>query len=71
MFGQLFWPFIAVVVVLGIIGYFQLKKRNSKKEMEDITAMPSEAVENVNDLNDHFIRARYMDKDGEDSPPES
>ena len=66
MFGQIFWPFIGVVAVLGVVGLVQLKtakKGNGKQNEESV--LPERIVENVNDLNDRFNRARYQDKDGE------
>ena len=60
-FGKLFIGFLAVVVLLGIVGFImsiRAKKRGEEKEN------PSKDIfENVADLNDRFNRARYMDED--------
>ena len=64
-FGKLFIGFLAVVAVLAIIGFFQ-KRRDAKKGLlspED-EVLSQKTVDNVLDLNDHFNRARYQDKDG-------
>ena len=65
--GWFFVIFFAVVIVLGILGYF-LKKRNARKnpasQTEDEPFLSEEEVGNVHNLNDQFNRARYMDKDG-------
>ncbi len=65
-FGKLFFGFLALVLVLAIIGFF-LKKRDAKKapnapEEEEI--LSQKTVSNVADLNDWFNRARSMDQDG-------
>ena len=62
--GRLFLGFLAVVVILGIIGLvMRRRKTNAHPGGEEV--LPEEVVENVNDLNDSFNRARYMDKDGQ------
>ena len=62
--GRLFLGFLAVVVILGIIGLvMRHRKTNAHPDGEKV--LPEEVVENVNDLNDSFNRARYMDKDGQ------
>ena len=62
--GRLFLGFLAVVVILGIIGLvMRRRKANAHPDGEEV--LPEEVVENVNDLNDSFNRARYMDKDGQ------
>lgn len=62
--GRLFLGFLAVVVILGIIGLvMRRRKTNTHPDGEEV--LPEEVVENVNDLNDSFNRARYMDKDGQ------
>lgn len=59
-FGILFLGFFAVVVVGILIGLFlflRAKKQGTVEAQKDPT-------ENAADLNDHFNRARRMDKDG-------
>ncbi len=66
-FGKLFFGFLVVVAVLGIIGLF-LKKRDVKKGVcspEEDELLSTKTVENVLDLNDRFNRARYQDQDGQ------
>ena len=63
MFAKFFIIFFAILVVLGVIGLW-MKKRGTKGEVsgrED--PMSEKNVDNVNDLNDLFNRARYMDRD--------
>ena len=64
-FGKLFIGFLAVVAVLAIIGFFQ-KRRDAKKGLlsPEEEVLSQKTVDNVLDLNDHFNRARYQDKDG-------
>lgn len=70
-FGKLFFGFLAVVAVLGIIGFI-LAKRKAAREgteydlREEAEVLPEKVVDNVFDLNDRFNRARYMDEDKED-----
>ena len=61
--GMLFLGFLAVVVILGIIGLV-MRRRRSGEHPDTDEALPEKVVENVNDLNDTFNRARYMDQDG-------
>ena len=65
-FGKLFIGFLAVVAVLAIIGFFQ-KRRDAKKGLlsPEEEVLSQKTVDNVLDLNDHFNRARYQDKDVE------
>ena len=60
MIGRFMLIFIIVVVVLGIIGIWMLKRN---KGGAGRTTSRSD-TENVADLNDRFNRARYMDQDG-------
>lgn len=60
MFAKFFILFFSVLIVLGLIGLW-MKKRSGSQEEED--PMSEKNVNNVNDLNDHFNRARYMDED--------
>ncbi len=63
-FGKLFFGFLAVVLVLAIIGFF-LKRRDAKRgEASPEEVLSQQVVGNVADLNDHFNRARFMDQDG-------
>ncbi len=66
-FGKLFFGFLAVVVILAILGFF-LKRRDARENPsapgEDESFFSEKEVGNVQDLNDHFNRARYMDEDG-------
>ena len=64
--GKLFVGFLAVVAVLGIVG-FVLKKRAAQgkgdgSRQEEL--LSEKVVENVFDLKDRFNRARQMDRDG-------
>ncbi len=61
MFAKFFIIFFAVLIVLGVIGLVMKKRSASQKDRGD--PMSEENVGNVNDLNDIFNRARYMDKD--------
>ena len=59
MIGRFMLGFLAVVVVLGIIGIWMQKRKkagNSGTSRSD--------TENAADLNDRFNRARYMGQDG-------
>ena len=60
MIGRFMLIFIIVIVVLGIIGIWMLKRN---KGGTGRNASRSD-TENVADLNDRFNRARYMDQDG-------
>ncbi len=66
-FGKLFFGFLAAVLILAILGFF-LKRRDARRDpsaQEEESAFFSEKeLGNVQDLNDHFNRARYMDEDG-------
>ena len=63
--GKLFFIFLGVCVALGVLGWL-LSRRDKKRGTAPgaDAALPEETVENVNDLNDQFNRARYMDRDG-------
>ena len=65
-FGKLFFGFLALVLVLAILGFF-LKKRDAKMgyTSPEEDALSQKTVSNVADLNDDFNRARYMDQDGQ------
>ena len=65
-FGKLFFGFLAVVLVLAILGFF-LKRRDAKKNgpSDEEEVLSQKVVSNVTDLNDNFNRARYMDQDGQ------
>ena len=64
-FGKLFFGFLAVVLVLAILGFFLKRKdrRDGAAQEEDL--LSQRTVGNVADLNDHFNRARFMDQDGQ------
>ena len=64
-FGKLFFGFLAVVLVLAILGFF-LKRRDAKNGIDagEEEVLSQKAVSNVADLNYDFNRARYMDEDG-------
>ena len=59
--GEILLIALAVIVVIGAIG-FLMKKRNPGKESGE--AAMEKAMDNVVDLNDRFNRARQMDRDG-------
>ena len=60
--GMLFLGFIAVVVILGVVGLLLRKRNGAEKSGEEV--LSQKIVDNVNDLNDQFNRARYMVRDG-------
>lgn len=64
-FGGLFFGFLAVVLVLAILGFF-LQRRDKKTGQlsPEEDPLSQRTVSNVADLNDDFNRARYMDQDG-------
>ena len=64
-FGKLFFGFLAIVLVLAILGFF-LQKRDARKghALPEEDVLSQKTVENVADLNDLFNRARAMDQDG-------
>ena len=59
--GEILLIALAVIVVIGAIG-FGMKKRNPGKESAE--ASMDKAMDNVIDLNDRFNRARQMTQDG-------
>ena len=65
-FGKLIIGFLAIVAVLGIIGLV-MRKRAAKKgapvEDESDEIIPMKTLENVQNVNDRFNRARYMSED--------
>lgn len=61
MIGRFMLGFLAVVVVLGIIGIW-MQKRNKANESGAESSRSD--TENAADLNDRFSRARYMGQDG-------
>ena len=66
-FGKLFFGFLAAVVLLAILGFFlsrRDKKMNPSAPEEGAAFFSEKEVGNVNNLNDQFNRARYMDEDG-------
>lgn len=71
-FGELFFGFLAVVVVLGIIGLIMTKRKAARSKdkhdpQEEAEVLPEKVLDNVLDLNDRFNRARYMDTDQDDA----
>ena len=62
-FGKLFFGFLLLVAVLALIGYLQTRRSPADKAEDEV--LSQKTVDNVLDLNDHFNRARYQDKDGE------
>ena len=59
-FGKLFIGFLAVVVILGIVGFIMSIRAKKRGEAENSS---KDVLENVADLKDCFNRARYMDED--------
>lgn len=59
--GEILLIALAVIVVIGAIGFW-MKKRNPGKESAE--ASMDKAMDNVVDLNDRFNRARQMTQDG-------
>ena len=71
-FGKLFVGFLAVVAILGIIGFIISKRRAARSKdrhdpQEEAEALSGKVIDNVLDLNDRFNRARYMDNDRDDA----
>ena len=67
MFAKFFIIFFSVLIVLGVIGLWMRRRdaeRNPGAKEEDETFFSEKEVGNVNNLNDRFNRARYMDGDG-------
>ena len=66
--GKLFVGFLALVAVLGIVGFVLIRVRAARegvsRQQAEEELLPKKADENVADLRDRFNRARYMDKDG-------
>ena len=68
MFGEIFFGFLGVVGVLGLIGLWMIrrdKKKGIVSSPEEDELISDKTLENGADLNGGFVRARYMDKDGE------
>ena len=59
--GEILLIALAVIVVIGAIG-FRMKKRNPGKESGE--AAMDKAMDNVVDLNDRFNRARQIGQNG-------
>lgn len=55
--GEILLLAAAVLAVLAGIGVWQQKRHGEKPKDQD------KVIDNVVDLNDRFIRARYMDQD--------
>ena len=67
MFAKFFIIFFAALIVLGAIGLW-MRKRDAKTDpdrREDEAFFSEKEAANVQDLNDRFNRARYMDRDGQ------
>ena len=65
--GKLFTAFIAVVVLLGIVGWAIARRKAANKGAladDQDQVLSEKTVNNVFDLKDRFNRARYMDEDG-------
>lgn len=66
-FGKAFFAFLAVVILLGIVGWIITKRRadreGSPADGQD-EVLSEKTVNNVLDVNDRFQRARHMDQDG-------
>ena len=66
--GKLFVGFLALVAVLGIVGFVLIRSRAARegvsREQAEEELLPKKTDENVADLRDRFNRARYMDRDG-------
>ena len=62
MLGKIFTIFLAVFIVLGVIGYV-ISRRRAKKGEGD--GLPDHGFDNLVDLKDRFNRARYMNRDAE------
>ena len=63
MIAKFFIIFISLLVVLGAIGLWMV--RRDRKDDPNDDPLSERNVENVNDLQDRFNRARYQDRDGE------
>jgi hypothetical protein len=60
-FGMIALGALAVFAVYCIVGLIQMVRAKRRGE----TLESQGQTENVADLNDHFIRARYMSEDGD------
>ena len=60
--GQLLLGFLAIIVLLAVVGFRMKKKRGG--DPDETEKAQEKVLENVTDLNDRFNRARYMDQDG-------
>ena len=63
MFGKLFWGFLIVIAVLGVIGFLQMKRQQARTGKKDENQLSDKTWDNVVDLRDRFNRAREMDQD--------
>ena len=67
MLGQVFIPIFAVFLLMFVIGIVMAiiwKKKKPEEYRKAEEMLSQRTVDNVNDLNDRFNRARYMDQDG-------
>ncbi len=64
--GKLFIGILAVAAVLAAVGFWMARRAKKKGEdfPEQEEVLSEKTVGNVQDLNDRFNRARYMDEDG-------
>ena len=66
--GKLFLEFMALVLALGLLGGW-MHRRDAKKrpgvQTDEDEFFSEKEVGNVQNLNDWFNRARYMDEDGQ------
>ena len=63
MFAKFFIIFFSLLIVLALIGFWMKKRNVGDGEAGKDDPLSEMNVGNVNDLNDRFNRARYMDRD--------
>ena len=63
MIAKFFIIFFSLLIVLALIGFWMKKRNVGDREAGKDGPLSEKNVSNVNDLNDLFNRARYMDRD--------
>ena len=63
MFAKFFIIFFSLLIVLALIGFWMKKRHAGDSGAGKDDPLSEKNVSNVNDLNDRFNRARYMDRD--------
>ena len=63
MIAKFFIIFFSLLIVLALIGFWMKKRNAGDREAGEDDPLSEKNVDNVNDLNDRFNRARYMGGD--------